>query len=67
MTARGRLVALAITAIAAIAAPAAAAADYGSRTMREGTSGSDVTQLQRYLNRAGFSTSRCSAIRSDDR
>ena len=57
MTARVRLGALAITAIAATAAPAAAtAADYGSRTMREGTNGSDVRNLQRYLTRAGFPT-----------
>ena len=57
MTARVRLGALAITAVAATAAPtSAAAADYGSRTMREGTSGSDVRVLQRYLTRAGFST-----------
>ena len=57
MTARVRLGALAITAVAAIAAPAAAtAAEYGSRTMREGTNGDDVRQLQRYLTRAGFST-----------
>jgi cell wall-associated NlpC family hydrolase len=57
MTARVRLGALAITAIAATAAPAtAAAADYGSRTMREGTNGDDVRQLQRYLSRAGFPT-----------
>jgi peptidoglycan hydrolase-like protein with peptidoglycan-binding domain len=52
-----RLGALAITAIAATAAPAAAAAaDYGSRTMREGTNGGDVRKLQRYLTRAGFAT-----------
>jgi cell wall-associated NlpC family hydrolase len=57
MTARVRLGALAITAIAASAAPATAtAADYGSRTMREGTHGGDVRHLQRYLTRAGFPT-----------
>jgi cell wall-associated NlpC family hydrolase len=57
MTARVRLGALAITALAATAAPAsAAAADYGSRTMREGTNGGDVRLLQRYLTRAGFPT-----------
>jgi peptidoglycan hydrolase-like protein with peptidoglycan-binding domain len=55
MTARVRLGALAIIATAAIAAPASAAT-YGSRTMREGTSGKDVKQLQRYLTAAGFST-----------
>ena len=57
MTARVRLGALAITAIAATTAPATAiAAEYGSRTMREGTNGGDVRQLQRYLTRAGFAT-----------
>jgi cell wall-associated NlpC family hydrolase len=57
IAARVRLGALAITAVAALAAPVAAtAADYGSRTMREGTSGSDVRKLQRYLTHAGFQT-----------
>ena len=35
----------------------AQAAAYGSRTLREGTSGSDVRALQRYLTRAGYPTS----------
>ena len=57
MTARVRLGALAITAIAATAVPTAAtAAEYGSRTMREGTHGTDVKRLQRYLTRTGFHT-----------
>ena len=57
MTARVRLGALAITTAAIAALPAAAqGAEYGSRTMREGTNGSDVKQLQRYLTRAGFET-----------
>ena len=57
MTARVRLSALAITAVALTAVPAIAnAAEYGSRTMQEGTNGSDVKQLQRYLTRAGFET-----------
>ena len=55
MTARVRLGALAIIATAAVAAPVSAAT-YGSRTMREGTNGKDVKQLQRYLTTAGFPT-----------
>ena len=55
MTARVRLGALVIT--AAVAVPVNAyAAEYGSRTMREGTNGSDVKQLQRYLTQVGFQT-----------
>ena len=57
MTARVRLGALAITVVAMTAVPAAAqGAEYGSRTMREGTNGGDVKQLQRYLTQAGFET-----------
>jgi len=57
MTARVRLGALAISVAAVTAVPAAAqAAEYGSRTMSEGTNGSDVKQLQRYLTQAGFDT-----------
>ena len=56
MTARVRLGALAITVTAAFPA-AAQSAEYGSRTMREGTNGGDVKQLQRYLTQAGFPTS----------
>ena len=57
MTARMRSVVLALIAIAAAAIPVTAtAAEYGSRTMREGTNGKDVRQLQRYLTQAGFDT-----------
>jgi peptidoglycan hydrolase-like protein with peptidoglycan-binding domain len=55
MTARVRLGALAITVTAAFPA-AAHSAEYGSRTMREGSNGTDVKQLQRYLTKAGFET-----------
>jgi len=57
MTARVRSGVLAIIAVAAAAAPVTAtAASYGSRTLREGTNGKDVRQLQRYLTQAGFET-----------
>ncbi len=57
MTGRVRLGVLAMIATGATAFPAgASAADYGSRTMREGMSGKDVKQLQRYLSAAGYST-----------
>jgi cell wall-associated NlpC family hydrolase len=48
---------VAVAALALIPAADAAAASYGSRTLREGTSGSDVKRLQRYLDRAGYDTS----------
>src|ERR671917_1201656 len=48
---------VAVAALALIPAADAAAASYGSRPLREGTSGSDVKRLQRYLDRAGYDTS----------
>jgi cell wall-associated NlpC family hydrolase len=47
---------VAVAALALIPAAEAAAASYGSRTLREGASGSDVKRLQRYLDRAGYDT-----------
>jgi cell wall-associated NlpC family hydrolase len=48
---------VAVAALALIPAVDAAAASYGSRTLREGSNGSDVKRLQRYLDRAGYDTS----------
>jgi peptidoglycan hydrolase-like protein with peptidoglycan-binding domain len=47
---------VAVAVLSLIPAAEAAAASYGSRTLREGTSGSDVKRLQRYLDRAGYDT-----------
>jgi len=48
---------VAVAALALIPAADAAAASYGSRTLREGSNGSDVKRLQRYLDRVGYDTS----------
>jgi cell wall-associated NlpC family hydrolase len=48
---------VAVAALALIPAADAVAASYGSRTLREGSNGTDVKRLQRYLDRAGYDTS----------
>ena len=48
---------VAVAALALIPAADATAASYGSRTLRAGSSGTDVKRLQRYLDRAGYETS----------
>jgi cell wall-associated NlpC family hydrolase len=48
---------VAVAALALIPAADAAAASYGSRTLRQGSTGGDVKRLQRYLDRAGYDTS----------
>ncbi len=56
MTIRARTFLTPVVAALAVAAGAPAAADaatYGSRTLRQGTHGSDVKRLQRFLTRAG--------------
>src|SRR4051794_13048370 len=47
---------LAVAALTLIPGADALAAPYGSRTLRPGTSGSDVKALQRYLSKAGYAT-----------
>jgi Putative peptidoglycan binding domain len=48
---------LAVAAVGLTLTTDAFAASYGSRTLRLGTSGSDVRALQRYLDKAGYETS----------
>ncbi|MGH2764235.1 MAG: peptidoglycan-binding domain-containing protein [Thermoleophilaceae bacterium] len=47
---------MAVAALTLVPAAEAAAASYGSRTLRQGSSGYDVKRLQRYLDRAGYNT-----------
>jgi peptidoglycan hydrolase-like protein with peptidoglycan-binding domain len=47
---------VAVAAFALMPAGGAAAAPYASRTLEQGTSGSDVKTLQRYLDDAGYET-----------
>ncbi len=54
---RRSLPALAVAAFSLIPAADALAAQYATRTLKVGASGSDVRALQRYLDRAGFDTS----------
>jgi peptidoglycan hydrolase-like protein with peptidoglycan-binding domain len=52
-----RMLRAGVVAALALALPgAASAAPYASRTLSQGTSGSDVKALQRYLDEAGFET-----------
>jgi peptidoglycan hydrolase-like protein with peptidoglycan-binding domain len=48
---------VAVAALSLIPAADAVAASYGSRTLRQGSSGTDVKRLQSYLDRAGYDTS----------
>jgi cell wall-associated NlpC family hydrolase len=52
------LLVAAVLAVTAALPAQASAAPYGSRTLREGTVGRDVKQLQRYLGRAGHRVTR---------
>ena len=53
---RWMLVALVVTALSLIATTSAFAAGYATRTLKQGSSGSDVRALQRYLDQAGYDT-----------
>ena len=52
-----KLPALAVAVLSLIVTAEASAAGYATRTLRVGSSGSDVRAFQRYLDRAGFDTS----------
>jgi hypothetical protein len=51
-----KLPALAVAALSLIVTAESSAAGYATRTLRVGSSGSDVKRFQRYLDRAGFHT-----------
>jgi cell wall-associated NlpC family hydrolase len=53
---RRKLAVLAAAAVSLTIAADAVAASYATRTLKVGSSGSDVRALQRYLDRAGFDT-----------
>ena len=52
-----KLPALAVAVLSLIVTAEASAAGYATRTLRVGSSGSDVRAFQRYLDRAGYDTS----------
>jgi cell wall-associated NlpC family hydrolase len=54
---RRTLLAVAVAALSLTATTSALAAGYATRTLQQGSSGSDVRALQRYLDDAGYSTS----------
>ena len=51
-----KLPALAVAALSLIVTAESSAAGYATRSLRVGSSGSDVSAFQRYLDRAGFDT-----------
>jgi cell wall-associated NlpC family hydrolase len=52
-----KLAAIAVAVLSLIVTAEASAAGYATRTLRVGSTGSDVRAFQRYLDRAGFDTS----------
>jgi hypothetical protein len=53
---RRMLLALGVTALSLTVTSTALAAGYATRTLKQGSSGSDVRALQRYLDQAGYNT-----------
>src|SRR5215210_4019783 len=53
---RRMLLALGVTALSLSLTTTALAAGYATRTLKQGSSGSDVRSLQRYLDEAGYAT-----------
>jgi hypothetical protein len=53
---RRMLLALGVTALSLTVTSTALAAGYATRTLKQGSSGSDVRALQRYLDQAGYDT-----------
>src|SRR5215218_749254 len=53
---RRMLLALGVTALSLTVTSTALAAGYATRTLKQGSSGSDVRTLQRYLDQAGYDT-----------
>jgi hypothetical protein len=53
---RRTLLALGVTALSLTVTSTALGAGYATRTLKQGTSGSDVRALQRYLDQAGYNT-----------
>ena len=62
-----KLPALAVAVLSLIVTAEASAAGYATRTLKHGSSGSDVRAFQRYLDTAGFDTTADGAVRAATR